>query len=84
MGSPTQLTATFGGGTVPVGTYSVEVVNPGGTSDLLANAFEMIAGVGAKLTTNLMAPAPSAITALPPSGSSTPTPATQPCPPPCW
>lgn len=51
-----RLRATFAAGAVPAGTYSVVASEPDGSSDELTDAFEMTAGVGAKLETNLVLP----------------------------
>ena len=54
--SLTQMTATIVANTVPAGTYTVEVTQSDGTIVSLANAFTMIQGGEAMLTTNLVLP----------------------------
>ncbi len=56
--SATQLTALFAAGTVPAGTYSVEVVNGNGASVTLPNAFQMVQGGQAHLVTSIVVPNP--------------------------
>ena len=51
-----MLTATFAGGAVPAGTYTLRVTNSGGKSDQVTNAFTMKSGGQAHLVTNLVVP----------------------------
>jgi RHS repeat-associated protein len=53
---PTQMTAVFRAGSVPVGLYSVRVVQGNGDTANLSNAFQIVAGQPAQLTTNLVVP----------------------------
>ena len=53
---PTQLTATFAAGSVPVGTYSVRVQRPGGGSAVLPNAFQVLPGAQPRLELQLIPP----------------------------
>ena len=54
---PTQITATFAAGTVPAGTYSVEVTQSDGATAELPSAFSMSAAPGwPDLVTNLILP----------------------------
>src|SRR5205085_3599064 len=55
---PTQLTATFNAGAVPAGTYSVKVSLDGGRSSTLPNAFRLVNGGQAHLTTEVIVPNP--------------------------
>ena len=52
---PTQLTVAFTAGSVPAGTYTVQVNNLAGTSTL-AGAFQVVTGGQAKLVTNVVVP----------------------------
>ncbi len=54
---PTQMTATFAAGSVPAGTYAVQVAENGTTTQLAA-AFTMVASGTGTLTTNLEIPNP--------------------------
>jgi RHS repeat-associated protein len=53
---PTQITATFRAGAVPVGTYAVRATRSDGSSAQLANAFQVTAGGQAVLRTNVVVP----------------------------
>ncbi len=54
---PTQITATFAPGSVPAGTYSIQI-SQNGTTTTLPNAFTMVASGQAILTTHLELPNP--------------------------
>jgi RHS repeat-associated protein len=54
---PTQITASFAAGSVPAGTYSIQVAE-GGTTTQLPNAFTMVASGQAILTAHLELPNP--------------------------
>ena len=55
---PTQLTATFAAGTVPAGTYAVQVHRPDGATVQLAAAFTMVQTGVANLKTHVEVPNP--------------------------
>jgi hypothetical protein len=54
--SSTQLSGTIPAGAVPGGTYTVEVTEPDGATAQLSNAFKMVQGGEALLTTKLLLP----------------------------
>lgn len=53
---PTQITATFNAGSVPAGTYSITVTQPGGASAQLPGAFTMVQGGQAVLSAHIEVP----------------------------
>jgi RHS repeat-associated protein len=57
---PTQVTATFAAGSVPAGTYTIQLAE-GGTTTQLLNAFTMVASGQGVLTTNIEIPNPIGI-----------------------
>ncbi|HEV8062957.1 MAG TPA: DUF4214 domain-containing protein [Gemmataceae bacterium] len=58
LNSPTQIAATFTAGTVPPGTYTVEVHGAGGAGAALQGALTMTQGGQAHLVTNIILPNP--------------------------
>ncbi|HZL37246.1 MAG TPA: FG-GAP-like repeat-containing protein, partial [Tepidisphaeraceae bacterium] len=56
IASTSQINATFTAGSVPAGTYTIRVTSSSGTTASLANAFTMINGGQAILTTKVIAP----------------------------
>ncbi len=58
LNSPTQIAARFAAGTVPAGTYTVEVQGAGGASAALQGALTMTQAGQAHLVTNIILPNP--------------------------
>ena len=54
--TPTQITATFAAGTVPVGKYSVRVSTQSANSVTLPDAFQVLPAGQAKFETNIVLP----------------------------
>ena len=54
--SPTEIMATVPAGSIPAGVYSVAITQPDGTMSSLTDAFTMIQGGEAVLTTHLIVP----------------------------